>query len=237
VEGNDLSSNRENALDVKTCKHVVARHNVMHDFLQQSLPGGCAVVIHMSADDVLIEDNEIFRVGKAIALGGNHEGPVPQRVRIQRNRIHDVQTGPQLDGVGIEIQNSSGARVVGNAFARVASAAISLGDGDGGPTESLRIADNLFDTDLPLAVGAFAPGLSVGPNGFRATATFRYQGQSYDYAGWKALGFGAKTWLSSALFASPDTLAPAPGAVDQGSDEGIPFCGAAPDLGAIETGC
>jgi len=39
------------------------------------------------------------------------------------------------------------------------------------------------------------------------------------------------------MFANADTLAPAPGAVDQGSDEGFPFCGAAPDLGAVETGC
>jgi parallel beta helix pectate lyase-like protein/uncharacterized protein DUF1565 len=237
VEGNDFSSNRENALDVKTCKHVVARSNVMHDFLQQSLPGGCAVVIHMSADDVLVEDNEIYRVGRAISLGGNHVGPVPQRVRIQHNRIHDVQVGTELDGVGISIQNSSGAEVVGNAFARIASTAIELGDGTGGATDSLRIADNLIDADVALKVGADAPGLSVGPNGFRPSATFVYHGLLYDYAGWKALGFGARSWLTNAMFANADTLAPAPGAVDQGSDEGLPFCGAAPDLGAVETGC
>jgi hypothetical protein len=162
---------------------------------------------------------------------------VPQRVRLQHNRIHDVQAGPELEGVAISIQNSSGARVVGNAFARIATAAISLGDGEGGPTDSLRIADNLFDAGLPLVVGASAPGLSVGPNGFRPSATFRYHGADYDYAGWRALGFGATSWLSSALYASADALTPAPGAVDQGSDEGVPFCGAAPDLGAIETGC
>ena len=237
VEGNDLYANRENALDVKTCKRVVARKNAMHDFLQQSLPGGTAVVIHMSADDVLIEDNHIYRVGKAIALGGNHVGPVPQRVRIQRNRIHDVQAGTQLPGVGIEVQNSYGARVVGNAFARIDLAALSVGNGDGGPTESLRVADNLFDADLPLVVGGSAPGLSVGPNGFRPDATFRYKGVGYDYAGWRGLGFAARSWLSAALFASLDTLMPAPGAVDQGSDEGLPFCGPAPDLGWFETGC
>ncbi|HVE87845.1 MAG TPA: right-handed parallel beta-helix repeat-containing protein [Myxococcales bacterium] len=236
VEGNDLYSNYENALDVKTCKHVVARKNSMHDFLINS-PGGCAVVIHMSADDVLVEDNEIFRVGKAVALGGNHIGPVPHNVRIQHNRIHDVQSGYQLEGVGVLIQNSSGARVVGNSFARIARTAISVGDGDGGPTDSLRIADNLLDADEPLVVGAYAPGLSVGPNGFRPAATFWYHGTAYGYSGWKALGFGAPSWLSSAMYAAPDTLAPAPGAIDQGSDEGLPFCGAAPDLGAVETGC
>jgi len=237
VEGNDFSANRENALDVKTCKHVVARRNAMHDFLQQSLPGGCAVVIHMSADDVLVEDNEIYRVGHAISLGGNHVGPVPQRVRIQHNRIHDVQVGPQLDGVAISVQNSSGARVVGNAFARIATAAIELGDGTGGATDSLRVADNLIDADVALKVGDSAPGLSVGPNGFRPSVTFVYHGLEYDDAGWRTLGFGARTWLSNAMFANADTLAPAPGAVDQGSDEGLPFCGAAPDLGAVETGC
>jgi hypothetical protein len=237
VEGNDFYSNRENALDVKTCKRVVARRNTFHDFLQQSLPGGCAVVIHMSADDVLIEDNEIYRVGRAISLGGNHVGPVPQRVRILHNRIHDVQSGTGLDGVGISVANSSGAKVVGNAFTRVASAAIELGDGTGGPTDSLRIADNLVDAAFALKVGGAAPGLSVGPNGFRPDAAFRYLGVDYDYSGWKALGFGARTWLSSAMFGSADALSPAPGAVDQGSDEGLPFCGAAPDLGAVETGC
>ena len=107
----------------------------------------------------------------------------------------------------------------------------------GGPTESLRIADNLFDADLPLIVGGSAPGLSVGPNGFRTSATFRHQGVHYDYAGWKALGFSARSFLAATLFSSLDTLMPVPGAVDQGSDEGLPFCGPAPDLGFVETGC
>ncbi len=34
-----------------------------------------------------------------------------------------------------------------------------------------------------------------------------------------------------------DDFAPGPIAVDAGGDVGLPFCGKAPDLGALETGC
>jgi hypothetical protein len=145
--------------------------------------------------------------------------------------------GTDLEGVGIRVENSTSAQVVGNSFARIGWAAMAVGGGEGGNTQSLRIADNLVDADLPLVVGGSAPGLSVGPNGFRPDATFQYRGTAYDYDGWRSLGFSARTFLSGALFAPGDGLAPAPGAVDQGSDEGLPYCGPAPDLGAVETGC
>jgi hydroxymethylpyrimidine/phosphomethylpyrimidine kinase len=50
----------------------------------------------MSARDVLLEDNDIFNVGKAIAIGGNHEGPVPKRVLVRRNRIRNVKKASGL---------------------------------------------------------------------------------------------------------------------------------------------
>src|SRR5262249_5470138 len=82
VLDNTMFHDREQAVDIKTCSNVRVAGNTMRDYLE-ALPGGCSMVVHMSASNITIEDNDIFNVGKAIAIGGNHYGPVPFNVVVR----------------------------------------------------------------------------------------------------------------------------------------------------------
>ncbi len=126
IENNHLYSNRENAVDIKTCANVIVRNNRMHGFRMASSAKGDAVVIHMSAKNVTVEGNDISDCGKGISIGGNHTGPVPTNIRIEKNRIHDLTTETGMEGTGIRVENSSGAKLLNNTITRTPG----YGDGD-----------------------------------------------------------------------------------------------------------
>jgi hypothetical protein len=217
----------------------------MRDYLE-ALPGGCSLVVHMSAREVTIQDNDISNVGKAIAIGGNHVGPVPYHVVVKQNRIRNVVKGYQLEGIGIRLENSQSARVFHNTFQGVAYAAIMAGGGDQGYTTDLMIKNNIINTGNTTAYGIylspyysvllsrynlFAPGTvfsAVNSSGSRQTITL---------AGWQSVTGqdGPSRQVDPQL--NLDTLVPGPSAVDWGEYVGVPYCGAGPDIGARETGC
>ncbi|WP_370645154.1 nitrous oxide reductase family maturation protein NosD [Corallococcus sp. EGB] len=234
VENNHLFSNRENAVDIKTCHDVVIRNNRMHHFQQTDTAKGEALVIHYSANNVLVEDNELYDAAKGIAVGGNHEGPVPQSIVVRRNRVHDITDAGGGEGTGIRLENSKGAVVVNNTITR-AKAGIILGHGTGGPTEALRVENNIVDAPLTVDVGGQAPGLHMGNNLYPAGAQFKNNNQLMALDAFKAAT--KDTTSNGGDVTVSDTFAPSPAAVDKGQDEGQPFCGAAPDIGAVEMGC
>nr|WP_235685686.1 right-handed parallel beta-helix repeat-containing protein [Corallococcus silvisoli] len=234
VENNHLFGNRENAVDIKTCHDVTIRNNRMHHFQQTDTAKGEAVVIHYSANNVLVEDNEIYDASKGIAVGGNHEGPVPQSVVLRRNRIHDITEAGGGEGTGIRLENSKGAVVVNNTITR-AKAGIILGHGTGGATETPRVENNLVDAPVSVDVGAQAPGLQMSSNLYPAGAQFMHNGKPVALDAFKA-AMGDTTSNVGDVTVS-DTFAPSASAQDKGQDEGQPFCGAAPEIGAVEVGC
>lgn len=235
VENNHFYANRENAVDIKTCHRVVIRNNRMHQFRPTSTAKGDVVVVHYSARDVTVEDNEIYDSGKGISVGGNREGPMPTGIIVRRNRVHDMVTDGGGEGTGIRLENSQGAVVVNNSIARVATALI-LGHGTGGPTQAAVVRNNIVDA-APLAVslGGQAPGLQMGSNLFPAGAQFKQNGTLLGLDQFKS-GTGDTTSTAGASGLN-ETFSPGTVAVDQGVDVGLPFCGAAPDIGAVELGC
>jgi hypothetical protein len=54
---------------------------------------------------------------------------------------------------------------------------------------------------------------------------------------WRLLGFDGSSTRAAQMFASADSFEPSQEGVDKGQDVGLPFCGPAPDVGAVETGC
>ncbi|HZI13183.1 MAG TPA: right-handed parallel beta-helix repeat-containing protein [Myxococcus sp.] len=235
VENNHFYANRENAVDIKTCYRVAIRNNRMHQFRPTSTAKGDVVVVHYSARDVTVEDNEIYDSGKGISVGGNREGPMPSGIVIRRNRIHDMTTENGGEGTGIRLENSEGTVVVNNSIARVATALI-IGHGTGGPTKAPVVRNNIVDS-APIAVnlGGQAPGLQAGSNLFPAGAQFKRNGTLVGLEAFKAAtGDSTSTAGASGMDAS---FGPGSEAVDKGADVGLPFCGAAPDLGAVELGC
>jgi nitrous oxidase accessory protein NosD len=190
IEGNDFWSNRENAVDIKTCHRVTVRGNKMHDFTR-SLPGGTVVVVHMSARDIVVEDNDIYEAGKGVALGGNHTGPVPTNVVIQNNRIRAMRKGNTLDGTAVRVENSQGAVVQGNTFSDLQGPAMFVGHGSQGATKDLRVENNLFEAATAYNLGGQAPGFSSQHNTFVTGATFSANRTSLDLSGWQQLGYDA----------------------------------------------
>jgi nitrous oxidase accessory protein NosD len=235
VENNHLYGNRENAVDIKTCWDVTVRNNRMHHFKPTSTAKGEAVVVHMSARNVLIEDNEVYDAGKGIAVGGNHTGPVPTGVVIRRNRIHDLSTAGGGEGTGIRLENSKGAQVVNNTITDAAGVALMLGYGTGGATESLTVENNIINSPVAVSVGSMHPGLKMGFNLYSAAAQFKLGGSLEALEPFKqAVG---DTTSSTGDAAVAPNFAPSTVAVDKGTDVGLPFCGSGPDIGAVELGC
>jgi nitrous oxidase accessory protein NosD len=237
VENNHFYSNRENAVDIKTCYNITIRNNKMHGFKPSSTAKGDAVVVHYSARNVTIEDNEIYDSGKGISVGGNHEGPVPSGVVVRRNRVHDITTAGGGEGTGIRFENSEGAVLVNNTVTRVAGSAIIIGHGTGGPTSNLTLKNNLVsESRVAVDLGGQCPGLKAGNNLFPSGAQFKRGGTQVDLVGFQQ-ATGDSTSSAGEAGAAPPTFGPTSAAVDRGGDVGLPYCGGAPDIGAVETGC
>lgn len=235
VENNHFYANRENAVDIKTCHDVIIRNNRMHRFKPSSTAKGDAVVVHYSARNVLIEDNEVYDSGKGISVGGNREGPMPTGVVIRRNRVHDITTESGGEGTGIRVENSESAQVVNNTITRVASAALVLGQGTGGPTNNVTVENNIIDGPVAVSLGSQRPGMKMGFNLFPASARFKAGAAEVGLEAFKQAA-GDTTSATGEASLSQD-FAPSTPAVDKGTDIGLPFCGGAPDIGAVETGC
>ncbi|QRK09524.1 right-handed parallel beta-helix repeat-containing protein [Archangium violaceum] len=237
IEGNDLYGNIEQSLDIKTCYNVTVRRNKMHLARRHpTLGGNGAMVVHMSAKNILIEDNDFYDAGLAIGVGGNRYGAYPSGIVIRRNRIRDMITDGGMTGGGLQLAVSTGTQVYNNTFTRLQGPALTVGTGDGGPTENLVVKNNIIDAAYVLRLGTQAPGLKMNSNLYRPGASFRGS-SSWTLSQWKAKGQDANSLESSTLLNSAETLAPAPAAVDRGEKLGLSFCGAAPDIGAVESGC
>jgi nitrous oxidase accessory protein NosD len=236
VENNHFYANRENAVDIKTCHNVTIRNNKMHGFKPSSTAKGDAVVVHYSARDVTIEDNEVYDSGKGISVGGNHAGPVPRGVVVRRNRVHDITHQGGGEGTAIRLENSEGTVLVNNTVTRVDTALI-LGHGTGGATSNLQVENNLIsETPVAVILGGQRPGLKMGHNLFPVGAQFKTNGHPVDLVRFQQAA-GDSTSTTGDAGAAPPAFGPDSTAVDRGADVGLPFCGGAPDIGAVETGC
>ncbi|MBU8897649.1 right-handed parallel beta-helix repeat-containing protein [Corallococcus sp. M34] len=242
IENNHLHDNRENATDIKTCHDVTVRGNRMHGFRNSTTSRGEAVVVHYSAKNVVVENNDISDTSIGVAVGGNRVGPPPNNIRVQRNRIHGV-VAPE--GSAIRIENGTDVRVLNNTVTDVEGFALVVGHGTGGASTNVTARNNIFAARNAMSLGGQAPGLKLDNNLYAqganfSTASFFVPGA--DWVGqsltvWKQSGQDASSREGGTALADTTTLAPGPSAVDQGVDVGLPFCGAAPDLGAVESGC
>jgi nitrous oxidase accessory protein NosD len=242
IERNHMYDNRENAVDVKTCHDVIVRGNRMHGFAKSTTSRGEALVVHYSARNVLVEDNDISDASLGIAVGGNRVGPPPTNVSLRRNRIHALRTP---EGSGIRIENGRDVRVLHNTLTGTDGFALVIGHGTGGDSTDVAVRNNLFATRHAVNLGPHAPGLKMESNlylpraGF-TTGSFFVPSVAWvgdTLAAWQAEGRDVGSVESASALADPREFTPGPGAVDRGMDLGLPYCGAAPDVGAVESGC
>ncbi len=238
IEGNHFFNTRENAADIKTCYDVQIRYNRMHGFTATDSAKGDAVVVHYSASNVLVEENDIYDAGTGIAVGGNREGAMPSGIVVRRNRIRDIHANGGAFGHGIRVENAQAPVISHNTVTNTAGPALVIGQGTGGPTQDASVTNNLFDSAKGVRLGGQAPGLETQANLFRTGATFEHNpGVDVivtDFAGWNANHFPGSLEGAPLL---GDGFSPGAPAIDRGTDVGEASCGSAPDIGAVETGC
>jgi nitrous oxidase accessory protein NosD len=242
IERNQMYDNRENAVDIKTCHDVTVRGNRMHGFAKSSTSRGEALVVHYSAKNIIVEDNDISDAALGVAVGGNRVNAPPTNVSVRRNRIHGLRTP---EGSGIRIENGIDVRVLHNTITGTNGFALVIGHGTGGASSNVAVRNNLIATRNAVNLGPHAPGLKMESNlylpgaGF-STGDFFIPAESWvgdTLATWREAGRDVDSQESASALADAAELTPGPGAVDRGMDLGLPYCGTAPDVGAVEADC
>ena len=147
---------RENAIDIKTCRNVTVRANKMFGFRPASTaPGGTALVAHMSADRVLVEQNRFWDNGIAASLGSSQNCCLGAVV-FRRNLIFESTTLSGGKGYGVRVGPAKRFEAYHNTFHKIPNYAIRLGD-DGRVDQAVLI--NNIVTEAGSAIQIYAPNV------------------------------------------------------------------------------
>lgn len=197
IANNRLHNNGENGVDIKTCKDVIIRGNTMSRFRKSVTSAGEAVVIHYSAQNVLIAENHISDAGRGISVGGQITGddPSPKNVVVYGNTITDIISSGGSDGVGIRIENASDVYIVGNNISNTAHYGLMLGRGANknasGKTlasENLTVTGNTIKGRLLVRMGneLLRPNLKMFGNQYSSGGKFMLDATVIpDFATWR----------------------------------------------------
>jgi nitrous oxidase accessory protein NosD len=246
VEDNALHENRENGVDIKTCTRVTLRGNHIYGHRRSSTSKGEGIVVHLSARDVIIEDNELSDNGRAINIGGVRQGPPPTNVVIRRNVLHDGRGVDGDEGTGIRVDTSINVAVLHNTIWNMPGSCLGFGNGDSGPSRGLDARNNILaHCGLTLRVGSGRDGARVDGNLYASaagSARFRLDGVDTDFSGWRsATGLDRRSLERAPAFMDATDgdfrLAVGSPARDAGLALSANFCGQGPDIGALESDC
>lgn len=189
IEKNKLHSTGENAVDIKTCRDVTVRRNRMYDFRKSASSSGEAVVVHYSAQNIRIQDNEISKAGKGIAVGGVTDGAPPSDVVVSGNHIREISSAGGSDGAGIRVENATQVQLEGNTIENTDGYGLMLGLGsNGAPSSGLTVKDNIVRSQKLVRLGKKRPGLKMGDNKYAPGGLFKAEPQeTRDFSQWQAL--------------------------------------------------
>jgi len=119
---------RENAVDIKTCRNVTVRGNKMFGFRPAgTAPGGAALVAHMNADRVLVENNRFWDNGLAASLGSAINCCLGSVV-FRRNLVFESTIDSGGSGHGVRVGPASRFEAYHNTFHKIPNEAMRLGD-------------------------------------------------------------------------------------------------------------
>lgn len=149
-----LHGTSEEFLDIKKSWFTTVRGNVAWGSRPKgSSSGGAAMIVHLNAQDIVVEDNLFYDNGLGIGLGvgwpGNwpswYEGErAPQRITIRRNLIYGSNkkpsyTGSQGSGNGIGASGIKGLKIYNNTIALSAGSALELEN-----NQAVEVYNNIF---------------------------------------------------------------------------------------------
>jgi polygalacturonase len=176
IEGNTLHDEGENGVDIKWCRNVTVRNNLLFGFPNTAIrPAGSSagegVVIHQAARNILIKGNTISRAGRGVSVLGGATSP--ENVWVEDNLIQEIRNFPAGNGYGIRIAGARNVRVSGNTVENTANYGLMLAaDGlvvpglvvrnnilrGGAQTLLLRLGHERFRPGLVLEGNQYAPG-------------------------------------------------------------------------------
>ena len=243
VENNRLHQNDENGIDVKTCTNVTLRGNDIWGHVASGRSRGEAIVIHLSAARVRVEENRLWDNGRGISLGGVREGAPPSELVVRRNQIWSGVNANGEDGAGLRVDTVEHVQVFHNTFHGMPGFCLSVGSGDSGPSSDVEIRNNVF-SDCATAVkrGTQLAGVRLESNLYhRGGGAVRFQsgGASLELSAWRSsTGWDAESLEGDPQFVAPEAADFRLGAQSAARERGTPleegFCGERPDLGALE---
>lgn len=272
IQDNDFYENRsqpgmefgENAIDLKSCDRVLALGNRMHGYRRNiqppnSSPTGDAVVVHITADNIIVEHNVIFDCGRAVTIG--RQGVPSTGVVVFRfNRVYGMRL-QRLAATGVVGGSGSGIRcgparqveIYHNTFHGLESVAgqttgVAIRVGDGDRVDRATVLNNVVSqAGIGLAVNDVG-SLGCGHNVYhQATAAYgqpvTWNNQSQTLAAWQAAGYDCGSTEADPRFANAaahDYRVQAATARDAAVPLATPppnapqICGNGPDIGAVE---
>lgn len=206
-----LGSNSENALDFKGVDGGLIENNIIYGFENK------AVVVQKGCSNLIFRGNIIYDSQRGMEFRGEG-GKIQRNHRIYKNVIYNIREyyAVKFDGVeNVDFVNNTVAFINTRAL-RVEGAGVKKG----------RFQNNLFyQTGKPSIKSTF--DVSLGYNGWFGVSPGSVAGPG-DISGSDPGFVNAGAYDFRLTASSP--------AIDAGTDVGLPFRGAAPDLGAHEYG-
>ncbi|MGQ0505827.1 MAG: right-handed parallel beta-helix repeat-containing protein [Myxococcaceae bacterium] len=243
IEQNKLHDNLENGADIKTCTRVTLRRNEVFGHHPTPSSAGEGIIVHMSASNVLIEENALHDNSVAIVLGGVRVGAPPNDITVRRNRVWSSVDA----GFGLRVNAAERVKLYNNTLSGLAGMCIIIGSAENGASKQVEVENNILnDCALAARVGPTYEGVRFDRNLFwnqTGAATLRVMGgPNLNVAAWRTkTGWDRASLEAAPQFVNPTagdfSLSPTSPALNSGADVGAPFCGGAPDLGALEAPC
>ena len=251
IINNRLHDDRENAVDIKSSDGTVVSGNEMWGYKPSSTSDGMALEIHYGAKNVTVTNNEIHDSTWGIEVSrGKKDGAayplVPSNITIHHNRIHTItMVGDNNagDGAGIVVREATNVRIWNNTVQTTAGPCLVLTWSDDSHPSGVEVLNNALSgcgsTEL-WAKDVKFPNLRIDYNGYDRVGGARFQigSRAFTLVTWRvATGYDMHSTETVGAVAIGGPLTAGAALVDRGTDVGLPFCGAAPDIGAFETGC
>jgi hypothetical protein len=257
IEENRYYEDRENAVDLKTCRNVTVRNNKFYGYRPASTDsGGSAIVVHSNAGGILFEGNRIWDSGMAASIGGSQPGATVGAIVFRRNLIFDMTTHLNGAGAGIRAARVERAitvhtpngqivtvqptiRIYHNTFHNIPSYAIRLGD-EGVARNAVVVNNIVLNAGRALdVVTANTTPLQSDRNVYWY-APLRINGSTTTLASWQQRGYDRTSVIADPMFVYDPRnydyyTKPGSPARDRAIASGYSFCFAGPDIGFLES--
>lgn len=263
IIGNTMYDSRENAVDVKSSEDTVISDNKMWGYKPSTTSDGMAITVHYWARKVKVFNNEIMNSNWGIEVSrGDKNGVsfknVPDDVEIHHNYIHDIffssdgEASNRGNGAGIVVRESNKVKVWNNTVTSAAKTCMvvtwpnpsSKNPAPQAPS-NLQILNNSFsgcgEAELFLRSTDTRPTewlIDHNHYGSPLGGSLAFGSKVYTLPLWqKAMNYDLHSLTTDGAGIITSRLLPETTLIDQGQDVGLAYCGAAPDIGAFESGC